>query len=109
MSHQVDRLFDALADDQRRELLFALLKTDARSETSPYSDSSPDETIVVSGDRLQRQHVHLPKLADYGFIEWEGDGNAVERGPQFEAIRPLLEVLHVHREELRDCGSTPRR
>lgn len=85
MSHRIDDLFDALADDRRRELLFDLLEADSRSERPVYPDSPPDAGHVL------HQHVHLPKLADYGFIERTSGGDGVERGPRFEEIEPVLD------------------
>ena len=38
-------------------------------------------------------HSHLPKLVDYGFIEWNTDTREIAKGPQFEEIRPVLECI----------------
>lgn len=46
------------------------------------------------------QHLHLPKLADYEFIEWNKDTHEVTKGPKFDEIRPLLELLATHEDEL---------
>jgi hypothetical protein len=39
-------------------------------------------------------------LADYGVIEWNGETHEVLKGSKFEEIRPLLELLAGHEEEL---------
>ncbi|WP_254544885.1 transcriptional regulator [Halomarina pelagica] len=44
--------------------------------------------------------VHLPKLADYGFIEWDRNTHEVMKGPKFDEIRPLLELLEAHEDKL---------
>jgi hypothetical protein len=48
------------------------------------------------------RHTHLPKLASAGFIEWDPETNTVQQGPRFEDIRPLLELMHDHADELPD-------
>jgi len=43
-------------------------------------------------------HRHLPKLVDYGLIEWHTDTQEIVTGPQFEEIRPLLECIDEYTE-----------
>lgn len=85
----VDDLFEALAHVRRRELLVGLLEHDSRT-ASP--EVAPDETISSDAtDRsVKMQHVHLPKLEEYGFIEWNRATDQVTKGPNFEEVRPLL-------------------
>ena len=45
-------------------------------------------------------HVYLPILREYGFIEWNRDANEVSKGEDFEEIRRLLELLVDHEDEL---------
>lgn len=94
-----DDAMDALADVQRRKLLVALL------EHNPQDDAP----VVIAGsasesDALERlvtmEHVHLPKLDDYGFIEWDQETHEVMKGTNFDEIRPLLELLDSHEDEL---------
>ena len=65
--------------------------------------------MVVAGseedeDGLQRliemRHTHLPKLVEYGFVEWDRDTHEVVKGPEFDEIEPLLELLDEHDDEL---------
>lgn len=96
-----DEIVDALADVQRRKLLLALL------EHNPQDDAP---VLVVDSDRdadaverlVTMNHVHLPKLADLGFIEWDSERHEVKKGPNFDEIRPLLELLDAHEDELPD-------
>lgn len=82
---------DAIGDAQRRDLLISLLQ-----------DSSVDSPVAVApGDdaetrrrRLRMKHVHLPKLADYGFIDWDRNTDEITKGRNFDEIRPLLETLN---------------
>lgn len=95
----LDDCLDALGHVQRRKLLRALLVHNPQDDDSTRID--PNES---NGEELERlvamKHVHLPKLEDYGYISWDRDTNEVSKGPDFDEIRPLLEVLADHEEEL---------
>lgn len=95
----VDEMMDALADVQRRKLLSALLDHNPQDDSPVVVADSDSESGAV--ERLvTMNHVHLPKLADYGFIEWDKECHEVKKGPNFEEIRPLLELLGEHEDEL---------
>ena len=85
-----DRIFEALADETRRELLFALLEHDQQTDSAVYG--LPWEVTDSEEAVIERHHVHLPKLEDYGFIEWNREQQIVEKGPQYDAIEPYLEA-----------------
>ncbi len=94
-----DRVVDALAAVQRRKLLVSLLDHNPQDETPVVLADSESERDAV--DRLvAMQHVHLPKLVEYGFIEWNRDTHEVMKGPEFDEIRPMLELLADHEDEL---------
>lgn len=81
----IDDLLTALSSPQRRKLLDSLI-----------TDSPPDHaepTEVTVGGEMEMHHIHLPKLADYGIVDWDRDTNRVTRGPNFEAAATLLEFL----------------
>lgn len=81
----IDDLLTALSNPQRRELLDSLIAD------SPPDDAEPPGVTVA--DEMEMYHIHLPKLADYGLINWDRDTNRVTRGPNFEAAAALLEFL----------------
>lgn len=97
MSQSIDNALDALGDVQRRRLLIALL------DHNPQDDSP---VVVAGGDEdaverlISMEHVHLPKLADYDYIEWDREAHEVSKGENFDEIRPLLELFADHKEEL---------
>ena len=94
-----DDMVDALADVQRRKLLVALLEHNPQHDTPVAIADSESESDAV--ERLvTMQHIHLPKLAEYGFIEWNEETHEVTKGPTFDEIRPLLELLSNHEDEL---------
>lgn len=91
-----DNMFTALAHAQRRQFLFDLL--DHNPQETPRSSPSPREGATRNEELVSKHHVHLPKLADYGYIEWDRDAGLVTKGPRFDEIRPLLEFLDGRRD-----------
>ncbi|WP_331232519.1 DUF7344 domain-containing protein [Natronorarus salvus] len=100
-----DKAFDALRNEDRRELLLALLEHNPQSITKP-SPAGERRTPVDADQQFQitMYHHHLPKLEAYGFVRWDRDAHETVKGPQFEEIRPLLECIHGH-EEIRTDGN----
>ncbi|MFB1065669.1 hypothetical protein [Natrinema sp. H-ect4] len=109
-----DEVFEALADGQRRELLIDLLES-GRYHVPELSSSSQEiaeanqrflreylstDRESNAGDKeLIRMHVvHIPKLADDRFIEWDRDDHVATEGPRFDELVPVLELV----DELRD-------
>ena len=104
---RLDRQLDALADVERRRVLFALLRErsgrDARRKRSESSaavevDELGDDAVTAS--QVEMYHTHLPKLADYGFVSWNSDSGVVIAGSRFEEIEPLLELIADSENEL---------
>lgn len=94
-----DTLLDAMAHVQRRKLLMALMEHNPQDDLPVVIGDDGDAADVM--DRLvTMHHQHLPKLAEYGFIEWDRDSHEVHKGPQFQEIRPLLKLLDAHGDEL---------
>lgn len=91
MSEPLDDALDALAHVQRRRLLTALLEHESQA-VSPVADSEG----AADRDCVALRHIHLPKLASAGFVDWDRERGEVSRGPAFEDIRPLLELLIEH-------------
>ena len=104
MSQDVDweTVMRQLAERPRRRLLVSLLEDNPQAD----SVSVPGDVVVTEDEERALQtefvHVHLPRLAAAGFIEWDEEAHEVTKGPAFEDIRPVLELLHAHRDELLD-------
>jgi hypothetical protein len=99
----LDAALDALANKYRRRVLVALLEHNPQDD----DDRQIPEDVPVESDELDRllvqmRHCHLPKLAESGFIKWDRETNTIQTGPQFDEIRPLLELLQNHADELPD-------
>ncbi|WP_331232331.1 transcriptional regulator [Natronorarus salvus] len=99
----VDEALDALLDIHRRRVLMALL------EHNPQHDEEihiPEEVHVGEKEfeilQTEMFHTHLPKLEESGFIRWDEENHEVVRGPRFDEIKPLLELMADHADELPD-------
>lgn len=102
MHGYIDRKFDALARAERRELLVALLdhnpQTLSESPSQPAKSDTAQPLVERDADRIERQHVHLPKLAEYGYVEWDREEDILTKGPRFDEIRPLVEFVRDNHE-----------
>lgn len=95
----LDDALDALHHIQRRKLLIDLLDYNSQDD-SPIvlADSETDADALEY--LVAMRHVHLPKLVEYGFINWNRDTNEVTQGPNFSEIKPLLQLLADNEDEL---------
>jgi hypothetical protein len=92
-----DDVLDALGHIQRRKLLVALLDHNPQDESPAVI---ADEDTEALDNLISMKHVHLPKLEMYGFIDWDQEHNEVNKGPNFHEIKPLLELVQGHEDEL---------
>jgi hypothetical protein len=95
----IEDIFDVLSNVHRRNLLIPLLESTTREEIAVGLDESEQDT---TDSLIRMKHVHFPKLAAYGIIEWNKQTDNVSKGPAFDEIKPLLELLGVHEDELPD-------
>lgn len=99
-STRFDVALDALSHVYRRRLLIELRVTEEVT-------LAEDRRLVANGgdvdpDMVHQHlfHVHLPKLAENGYIEWDRESDVVRAGDRFEEIAPMLELLDAHADEL---------
>ena len=94
---------DILANTYRRRVLVALLEHNPQDDDDP---QVPADVTLADEDletlRVQMTHTHLPKLEEAELIEWDRDTNTIKTGPRFDEIRPLLELMQNHADELPD-------
>lgn len=99
----LDSMLDILSNKYRRRLLVALLEHNLQDDEDP---QIPDDVHLESEDldqlMVHMRHTHLPKLEEAEFIEWDQESNSVRKGPRFDEIRPLLELMQNHADELPD-------
>lgn len=91
-----DRILDVLSHRKRRLVLFMLARGEPVTESGLQVRGSSDGRRSESGVR----HVHLPKLAEAGYVDWNRDTGAITRGPRFDEVAPLLELIENHSDEL---------
>jgi len=82
-----------LLDRHRLRLLVKLLERPASDCEIRIPDDVEVEEFEVDVLRIEMYHRHLPRLEQAGLIEWDPTENTVTRGPEFDEIRPLLELL----------------
>ena len=97
---RIDDVFDVLTNMYRRRLLVGLLQHDPQADTLEFPDSALVSDEQSEELELELYHVHLPKLEERGFIEWDRETRTISTGPAFDEIRPLLELLDEHSDEL---------
>lgn len=100
--HSLSELFEMLSHAYRRRILTAVGRANPHDEDDLPSETSPgeDDEAALALLRQQLYHVHLPKLDDAGFIDWNRETGIIRRGPRFEEIEPLLRLMNEHRDEL---------
>lgn len=96
----LDGLFDVLSHPYRRRILIRLHDRNPREESSFSTDSVGEEGVDTDRLGIELHHHHLPKLEAAGFIDWDRDADAIRRGPRFDEIAPLLDLMDRHSDEL---------
>lgn len=96
---QFDEYLEALANRYRRELLLALM------EHNPQDDTEQDPLDIHDSplDEASQFNIfmyHLPKLDKLGVVEWNQETDEVVKGPDWDELAPLLELIDEHKEEL---------
>ena len=102
---QFDGAVEALGHRYRRRLLIALLEhnpqddedaQDAERALGTVSGADADEKLIET----ELVHTHLPKLAELGYIRWDRAEGTISKGPEWDEIKPLIELLNDHADEL---------
>lgn len=100
MRNTLDDAMEALANSNRRRLLRELRNDDPPGVIPVTSlETGPGERSAI-----EMTHVHLPKLAEEDIVEWDRESGTVGRGPAFEWVMPVLDVLDDHAATTADCG-----
>lgn len=84
---ELDRVFDVLQDQHRRYVLHALSESQQPMHLTDLANAVVDQkgqsnhdgtTETVERVRTSLHHAHLPKLADFGVIEYDVDERRVK-------------------------------
>ncbi|WP_254528051.1 ArsR family transcriptional regulator [Natrinema gelatinilyticum] len=98
----LDGALDVLADKYRRRLLIALLEHNPQGYDAQRAVDISTENGEEKDRKIAIDHAHLPKLEAADLIERNRNENVIRKGPRFEEIEPLLELMHDHADELPD-------
>jgi hypothetical protein len=76
-------IYESLADETRRTLLQCLTETTGAVDVADVTDyiletsDQPRTDGLVARVELRLYHVHLPRLADAGLVQWDADRKTV--------------------------------
>ncbi|MXR19323.1 hypothetical protein [Halobacterium bonnevillei] len=94
-SEAIDSMMDALTSPTRRSILMTLL-----GGTTETSIDTLERRLNYENERIGLRHLHLPKLASSGYIEWDIQTDTVSRGPRFTEVEPLVQLLEEYETAL---------
>lgn len=97
ISPDLDSMMDALGKPARRLILLKL-----QEDTAENGSLVLDRSSGIDASLIELHHLHLPKLNDAGYIEWDPNTNVVSRGPNFDDFELLLRLLNVYIDEFYD-------
>ena len=92
----------SLENVHRRRVLLSILEHNPQDDRIRVPNDVQTRQTESDRFRLELFHNHLPELEKSGYIEWNRDTHEIVKGPKFDEIRPLLELIHAHRDELPD-------
>lgn len=84
-------MLEAVAAVERRQLLLELREDNPHGELPELCERESDPSTEVLAFRMQ--HVHLPKLAGQGFVDWNREAGSVMCGPNYELLLPVLDMV----------------
>ena len=88
-------IFSALSTRHRRVTLLLLHRDGVKRESDLLVRESTEDD--VEHDLIAN---HLPELEKAGFIEWDRETGTISKGPRFDEIEPVLELIENHPDEL---------
>lgn len=90
-----DQLHEALASQERRMIIYSLEDVpEERRIPLPEAAMTPGSSQDPEKTAIRLEHNHLPKLAEAGYVRWELDPFCVQRGPHFEEVEMMFNLIH---------------
>jgi hypothetical protein len=96
-SDDIDSMMDALGTQTRRDILTTLV-----GNTTEVSLTTLERVVDQENPRTRLRHVDLPRLANAGYITWDGDSGTIAEGPRFSEVEPLADLLREYNREFPD-------
>ncbi|KAB1198033.1 MULTISPECIES: hypothetical protein [Haloferax] len=100
---RLDEALDALRNVRRRRLLKQLRHGHVArlgGATKVVADGGTNDHDELE---VELFHLHLPKLDSAGYVSWNREDGAIEKGPRFGEIEPMLELLENNPNDLPDA------
>ena len=113
----MDRVHELLSNRQRRHLLYLFLdaerwSVEAVSMRLVAAERNVPIDAVAENDRrrvaVSLVHDHLPRLADYGVIEYDDRSGDAVRSARFDELRPFVEQARSMERRTRSDGDLAR-
>lgn len=92
---KLDRILGILSRRQRR-LILVTLRQSGPIHQSDVLLRGPD----AEDAEVPLHHVHLPKLEETGYIEWDRETGMLSEGPRFDEIAPIIDLMETYADEL---------
>lgn len=86
----VSDCFDVVADSRRRHVLAVVAEREEISVANLADRVAMRESSDPHKVEVALVNLHLPKLADFGVLDYEHDGKAVAQGEHFDRIVPFV-------------------
>lgn len=99
---ELDHVFDALAHQRRRYLLYALLESDERHlrhlarEVTAWEEDVPPETLTedeVERTYVSLYHTHVPKLVGSDIVAFDAVKGTISPADTADRVFALLEAV----------------
>lgn len=93
VAERIDRSYDLLSHAYRRQILYAL-REDGTATTGELADAVLTAGLADARDRTLAAlvHTHLPKLDDYGIVEYDRDDGVASLADGVSRLEPFLEL-----------------
>lgn len=89
-----DQVMHQLSSQPRRQIVISLLDApEERRRLLPEAALPSTRSVDPEQFTTGLKHHHLPALAKAGYIRWEQDPFCVQRGPRFEEVGSVIQVL----------------
>lgn len=88
-----DKAIGVLSKAPQRQVLTMVAEHDGPIDLETLGDETILEARSWGEQEIALYHVHLPRLDDAGFIQWDADERTIEKGEQFDEVRPLLDLV----------------
>jgi len=90
-SPSFDDCLRALEDERRRTVISALRDAETLA-VATLADGERSECALI--------HCHLPLLEERGYVDWDRGTGDVRRGPRFDEVATLFDLLRSHEHDL---------